>query len=330
MSWDPPPRPAWVDDLLAEVDRAFEVTGATTPQWPDPWPNREAPEEAWTNIQDGATAPTEDVVAEGLEADKVAIGELIDFQNEFVASVGVGRKPWEPKPMFSEEVYDAVAAFAWDRMGAALVKGKAERDANLDELKTQLRAGKSLAQIAKDKGVDRQKLIDALVKAAQDELDKLKADLPDRIAKLVDQTPPTGGDHGPGGPGFGGPGLGGRHGGAGLDAAAKAIGVTVDDLRTQLQGGKTIAQVAKAKGVDEQKVIDAMVADAKSHLDQAVKDGHLTQAQADKELAEAKTRIKDLVENGFAKGGPGMGGPGMGGPGGGRGWAPGGSPAPGN
>ncbi len=99
----------------------------------------EAPDEAWTHIQDGATAPTEDVVAEGLEAAKAAIAELIDFQNEFLVQVGVERKPWEPKPVFSQDVYEAVAGFAWDRMSAALVNDRSERDANLDALKTELK-----------------------------------------------------------------------------------------------------------------------------------------------------------------------------------------------
>jgi uncharacterized protein (DUF433 family) len=62
-----------------------------------------------------------------------------------------------------------------------------------------------------------------------------------------------------------GRGLG--HGDLGLDAAAKAIGITTDALRSQLEAGKTIAQVAKAHGVDVQKVIDAMVADAKTKLE---------------------------------------------------------------
>ncbi len=98
----------------------------------------EAPDEAWRLItEDGATAPTEDVVAEGLEAAKVAIGELIDFQNEFLAEVGVERKPWEPRPVYGQEAYDAVAGFAWDRMSAALVNDRSERDANLDALKAE-------------------------------------------------------------------------------------------------------------------------------------------------------------------------------------------------
>ena len=182
-----------------------------------------------------------------------------------------------------------------------------------DELKAQLQDGKSLAAIAEAQGVDKQTLIDALVKAAEARLDELKAELPDRIADLVDRTPPAGGDHGFGG-GPGGRGGPGGHG-AGLDAAAKALGISAEDLRTALQDGSTIAEVAKDKGVDVQKVIDAMVAEAKAHLDEEVKAGDLTQDEADQRLADLTTRIGDLVQKGFPAGGPG--GPGM--PGGGPG-----------
>ncbi len=62
------------------------------------------------------------------------------------------------------------------------------------------------------------------------------------------------------GPGtFGGRGLGGGLG-AGIDAAAKALGITSDELKADIKNGQTIAQVATAKGVDVQTVIDAVVA----------------------------------------------------------------------
>lgn len=40
--------PAWSEDLLAEVDRAFAITGAQTPGWPDPHPDREPAEEEYS------------------------------------------------------------------------------------------------------------------------------------------------------------------------------------------------------------------------------------------------------------------------------------------
>src|SRR5881628_2547552 len=44
----------------------------------------EAPDSTWKLLAEGATAPTEEIVAEGLEAAKRAISEVIDFQLEFI------------------------------------------------------------------------------------------------------------------------------------------------------------------------------------------------------------------------------------------------------
>jgi hypothetical protein len=46
------PRPARFDALLAAVDRAFEVTGADTPGWPDPHPDRCPLEEEYSRVSD--------------------------------------------------------------------------------------------------------------------------------------------------------------------------------------------------------------------------------------------------------------------------------------
>jgi len=108
-----------------------------------------------------------------------------------------------------------------------------------------------------------------------------------------------------------------------FDAAAKAIGITSDDLKTQLQGGKSIATVANDHKVDPQKVIDAMVGalpaaptnltpDQKTQFDQRRKDA-----------------ITNLV-NGTFKFGPGKGGPRFPGPFGGRGPFGGNRPNPAN
>jgi hypothetical protein len=163
-----------------------------------------------------------------------------------------------------------------------------------DDLRTQLEEGKTLADVAEAQGVDRQALIDALVSAAETRLDEMRAELPDRIAELVDATLPAGGrgDHG----GRGGPGMGGR--GPGLDVAASALGVTEDELHDALHDGQTIAEVAEAKGVDLQTVIDAMVAEATDHLAEEVAEGDLTQEEADAKLADLTERITEVVNEG--------------------------------
>ncbi|MGZ8578909.1 MAG: polyribonucleotide nucleotidyltransferase, partial [Actinomycetota bacterium] len=53
----------------------------------------EAPEGTWPRLAEGHLAPTEEVVAEGLEVAKREIGELVGFQREFITAHGV-----EPKP----------------------------------------------------------------------------------------------------------------------------------------------------------------------------------------------------------------------------------------
>jgi hypothetical protein len=105
-------------------------------------------------------------------------------------------------------------------------------------------------------------------------------------------------------------GLRGHGPGPGLSVAAKAIGIEESALLDALQSGDTIADVARAHDVDVQKVIDAIVADMNSHLDQAVGDGRLTQAQADQMKANAAERATDLVNGQPPAGGPmGPGGP---------------------
>lgn len=98
----------------------------------------------------------------------------------------------------------------------------------------------------------------------------------------------------------------GHHRKANLATAASTIGVTEEELRTALRGGQSIAQVAQSKDVDVQKVIDAMVADAKAKLAEAVQNGRLTQAQADAKSANLTDRITEMVNReGLPARGPG-------------------------
>jgi polyribonucleotide nucleotidyltransferase len=99
----------------------------------------EAPEGSWQRLEEGGVAPTEETVAEGLEVAKEAIGEIIDLQREVIAAVGVEERPWEPTPVFTDDVAAAVEAFAGPRLAAALVPGKADREANLSALKQELK-----------------------------------------------------------------------------------------------------------------------------------------------------------------------------------------------
>lgn len=97
-----------------------------------------------------------------------------------------------------------------------------------------------------------------------------------------------------GGRGGRGPG-GGPDRGADLDAAAEALGMTAADLRTALQGGKTLAGVAGDRGVPVATLVAALVDTEETELAQAVEDGRITQAQADQRSADLTARITDRV-----------------------------------
>jgi polyhydroxyalkanoate synthesis regulator phasin len=81
----------------------------------------------------------------------------------------------------------------------------------------------------------------------------------------------------------------------GLDAAASYLGLTEDELHSRLESGKTLAEIAKAQGKSVAGLKDAMVADAKKHLDAAVKAGRLSSAEEQRVLVDLEQRIDDLV-----------------------------------
>ena len=92
----------------------------------------------------------------------------------------------------------------------------------------------------------------------------------------------------------------------GLEAAAKKLGLTADELSTQLWGGRTLAELADKAGVKLQDVRDAVEtaceASAKAAIEEAVDSGRLTREQADWML-----KGYDLGFMGGPPGGPGGG-----------------------
>ena len=132
----------------------------------------------------------------------------------------------------------------------------------------------------------------------------LTQDQLDAVIKALHNARPTGGKFDP-------------KGKADLTTVAGAIGITVDELRTALKTGQSIAEVATAKGVDPQKVIDAVVAKAQKALADQVTAGKLTQAQSDARLEQTKKALADAINRKPAfHAGPGFGGRGPGRPGG--------------
>jgi len=96
----------------------------------------ESTESTWDLVRGGATAPTEEVVAEGLEAAKPFIKQLCDAQQSLADQAA---KPVEEFPIFVDyepDAYAAVESVVRDDLAEALtIPSKGEREAKLDALK---------------------------------------------------------------------------------------------------------------------------------------------------------------------------------------------------
>ncbi len=95
-------------------------------------------------VHSGAQAPTEEIVAGGLDAAKPFIKQLVQAQQELAKQAA---KPVQEFPVFLEyedDVFDAVESAAQTDLAAALtIGGKQERESRLDEVKDAV-----LAQVA--------------------------------------------------------------------------------------------------------------------------------------------------------------------------------------
>ena len=82
-----------------------------------------------------------------------------------------------------------------------------------------------------------------------------------------------------------------------LETAAGYIGITEAQLRAELEGGKSLAQVARDHGKSVDGLIATLVAEAKKKLDDAVAAGRLTKAQEAEMLSVLKDRITSIANS---------------------------------
>ena len=162
------------------------------------------------------------------------------------------------------------------------------------DLRSEVRGGKTIAQVATEHGVDPNTVVNAVVAAVTQQIDQkaaagsidssraeqAKQKLPDFANRFVNETKPH---------------RGYRILKDAAKAAAKEIGIPEAELKDAIKNGKSIAQVAKDhdKSVDD--VVNAIVKAATSDVDQAVKDGKLDSKKADEVKQKLPDRAKKLV-----------------------------------
>lgn len=116
------------------------------------------------------------------------------------------------------------------------------------------------------------------------------------------------------GPGGGGGGRGLSD--AALEAVAKVLGMTTDEVSSALQSGQTLQDLATEKGVaieDIQAAIQAVrVEEMRANIAQAVADGTMTQEKADWLLEGLDKGFMGGGSGGFGRGFGGMHGQGFG------------------
>jgi len=89
--------------------------------------------------------------------------------------------------------------------------------------------------------------------------------------------------------------------------AAGTLGMTQADLVAQLQGGKTIAQVAAERNVALTTIVHAFMATRQARMADAVAAGRMTQAQADAMLATMRANVTARLSQPWSPQGPGLG-----------------------
>jgi hypothetical protein len=162
-----------------------------------------------------------------------------------------------------------------------------------------------LSRVADHLGISTEKLEDATKAAAIDqveadlkagriteaEADELKARIREGEAPFLFGKPPFRFD---GPEGYDGPHLHVAPFGY-LSAAADYLDLSVPELIEKLTSGKSLADVAKAEDKSVDGLKQALVAEAKKRLDEAVEDGMLTEAQAKEKLDAIESKIDEIV-----------------------------------
>ena len=97
-------------------------------------------------------------------------------------------------------------------------------------------------------------------------------------------------------------------GGGVFHAAATYLGLTNPQLLSDLRSGKSLAQIAKARGKSVSGLEQAIVTAEKTRLNRAVSKGRITKAQEQQLLNALSARVSQLV-NATGIGGPPGGGP---------------------
>ncbi len=173
-----------------------------------------------------------------------------------------------------------------------------------EELRAELQAGKTVADIAAEQGVPLEDVVAAITTPlgerleqrvaagdlTQEEADTILAVATQKVETWLNQPWPV-------------PTSDQR--GQWIERArqvfadiAEALRLSPEELRAELQAGKTVADIAAEQGVPLEDVVAAITTPLGERLEQRVAAGDLTQEEADILLAAAQIRVTHVLERG--------------------------------
>jgi hypothetical protein len=92
-----------------------------------------------------------------------------------------------------------------------------------------------------------------------------------------------------------------------VSTVAKQLDMTPDELATELQSGKTVADLAEEKDVSLDSIIEALLAPHTERMQLMVENDVISQEQADAMIAAMEAQVAIQLSSSSTFGGPGMG-----------------------
>ncbi|MCK9859912.1 hypothetical protein [Paenibacillus sp. ATY16] len=160
------------------------------------------------------------------------------------------------------------------------------------------KAGKSLADIAKEKGKELQPLIDDLTKEISDEIlanldpEKITNQEKENVQKKASMeaerifTEPLNKENAKQ-----------ESKDWNLAEALELIGIDKAAFAEQVHAGKTLVDIAKAHNITRQQLIDTLLSDVNAKMDELKASGDISQEQADKKKQAILNEVEDFVEH---------------------------------
>jgi len=178
----------------------------------------------------------------------------------------------------------------------------------VDEVVAALQDGQSVADLAAEKGVALDTIVEALLaprrealetavengRLTQEEADEMLAEMQAKITERL-QEPGLPMGQGPAGQMQRAERMGWQIHGQ-VHIVAETLGMPEQDLIAALRDGQSVAQVAEEQGVALETVVEALLAPRREALAQQVAEGKLTQAEADEMLAEMEAKITERLQ----------------------------------